>query len=216
MICIKILLSRWSSVDHHAKVLFVVSEAGNKVIIFSKNQTIFFPQYDPIDTKNAVITTLLTSFWRKAAESVSLKVKKWKKTDNWKNDLHKDPIASVKAVLTTMRYFPCSLREGYKIYTFFEKTIFHFSSICSYGHEACSDYNLADEVPTKGRQKWFAQGEKTVKKHIFSKKMICIKILLSRSKQCWPPRQSSLRCLREWYKICTSLTKFIFFLSRFL
>ena len=190
-----------------------MSEKTNRTTFFSKN---YFSSKCSQGQEEGIFWNILKDFPMKSQKCLSQRTKALKKHIIHKNDLHKDPIVSVKAVLTTMRYFPCSLREGYKIYTFFEKTIFYFSSICSYGHEACSDYNLADEVPTKGRQKCFAQGEKTVKKHLFSKKNDLHKDPIVSVKQCWPPRQSSLRCLREWYKICTSLTKFIFFLNRFL
>ena len=190
-----------------------MSEKTNRTTFFSKN---YFSSKCSQGQEEGIFWNILKDFPMKSQKCLSQRTKALKKHIIHKNDLHKDPIVSVKAVLTTMRYFPCSLREGYKIYTFFEKTIFYFSSICSYGHEACSDYNLADEVPTKGRQKWFAQGEKTVKKHIFSKKMICIKILLFRSKQCWPPRQSSPRSVRECYKIFTSFEKLFLFRNRFL
>ena len=43
---------------------------------FSKNPFFVFPQYVPMDTKNAVITTSLKSC-RGKAESFSLKVQKW-------------------------------------------------------------------------------------------------------------------------------------------
>ena len=53
-----------------------------------------------------------------------------------------------------------------KTYTFFEKSFFCFSSLRSYGHEEYGDYNLAEELSTKGRN-CFAQSTKMVKKYIF-------------------------------------------------
>ena len=47
-----------------------------KLILFSKNLIFVFPQYVPMDTKYAVITTSLKSCRRKA-ENFSLKVQKW-------------------------------------------------------------------------------------------------------------------------------------------
>ena len=67
-----------------------------------------------MDTKNAVITTSPKSFWRKAEKFRSM-YENLKKYIIQKNDLHKDPIGSVNAVLTTRRNLPCSLRERYKI-----------------------------------------------------------------------------------------------------
>ena len=48
--------------------------------------------------------------------------------------------------------FPSSLREVYKIYTFFEESIFYFSSKWSSGLEECTDYNLAEEFMTKAEK----------------------------------------------------------------
>ena len=54
-----------------------------------------------MDTKNAVITTSPKNF-RRTAEKFSLNVeKKLKKHTIQKNDLHKNPIVWMKAVLTT-------------------------------------------------------------------------------------------------------------------
>ena len=47
--------------------------------------------------------------------------------------------------------------------------------------------------------------------------MVCIKILLSRWMQSWPPRRSVLSSLQEWYKTYTFIRKihFLFFLHTF-
>ena len=66
------------------------------------------------------------------------------------------------------RRFPRSLREWPKLRTFCEKSVFIFYWICSYGHEECNDYNIAQALFTKGRKN-IAQCTKTVKNHIFQK-----------------------------------------------
>ena len=90
-----------------------------------------------------------------------------KKTYNSKNDLHKDPIVSVNAVLTNpLKFSLQSPRKVINLYFFSENFDFYFSSLRSYGREGCSNYNVAVGFLTNGG-KCFAQGEKTLKKYIF-------------------------------------------------
>ena len=124
MICIKIQLPRWRLCWPPCDIFLAVSEKDIKFILFSKKPFFIFPQYVPMDMKHAVITTLLTRFRRKAAKNDSLKVKKWKKTDNWKNDLHKDPITSVNAVLTTTPMFSSQPPRMLQNLYFFRKNHF--------------------------------------------------------------------------------------------
>ena len=115
------------------------------------------------------------------------------------------------------RSFPRSLREWYEVFTFFEEPSFCFFSICSFGNDECSDYNLAEEFSRKS-WKFFAQSTKLVKKNVYFKKTVCINILLSQWRQCWPPRGNFPCSFREGYKNCTFFRKihFLFFLKRIL
>ena len=142
-----------------------------------------------------MITTLLTSFWRKASESVSLKVKKRKKTDNLKTDLHKDPIASVNAVLTTQRNFPLSLREWYKILSFSKNQFFIFSQYVPL--DTTNAVITTSPMSFQRKVENFSLKKKIGKKNIYFKKMIGIRILLSQWMQSWPQRRSFPRSLRE-------------------
>ena len=113
------------------------------------------------------------------------------------------------------RSFSRSLREWYKNYFSYAKFSIYFSSIHFYRYEEYSDYKLAEKFSTKVRKNC-AQVTKLVKKNIYFKKTVCIKILLHRWMQCWPPRRSFPHSLREWYKNYFSSAKFIFFLNTFL
>ena len=74
-----------------------------------------------METKNALNITSPNNFWREA-EVVSLNTKKnGMKRIFQKNDLHKDPIVSVNAVLTTPPKFSLQSPRRIKIYTFFSK-----------------------------------------------------------------------------------------------
>ena len=126
-----------------------------------------------------------------------------------KNDLHKGPIVSWMQCWPPRWNFPRSLRGRFINYNFFEKSIFSFSLICSSGHEVFSDYNIAGEFSTKCR-KCFVQCKKNGK-NVKHKKLICMKFLLSRWMQCWPPRRIFSLNLREWYKNYTFSCKIRFF-----
>ena len=101
---------------------------GYKFNTFSKNPFLIFLHTNPMDTKNAVITTSPKSFWRKA-EKFSLNVKKTLKKHTFqKNDLHKDPIVSVSAVLTTPPKISLQSPRKIKFKLYFEIFLFQFSS----------------------------------------------------------------------------------------
>ena len=76
-----------------------------KIFFLPQISFFIFPQYVPIDTKNEVITNSRKSF-QQTSEKISLKVQKLlKKQIIQKNGLHKVPIVSLYAVLTTTPKF---------------------------------------------------------------------------------------------------------------
>ena len=108
--------------------------------------------------------------WRvvdKRPKLIRSKYKNGKKNIIQKIDLHKAPIVSVNAVLSIpLKVSLQSPRKVVNLYFFFENFDFYFSSLRSYGGGECSDYNVAEGFLTNGG-KYFAPGEKTLKKHIF-------------------------------------------------
>ena len=107
------------------------------------------------------------------------------------------------------RSFPRSLREWYKFLTFFEESSFFFS-LFSFGHDECSDYNLAEEFSTKN-WKIFAQCTQLVKKTYFLKKnglhndpIVSVNVVLTTSPKLplqFPWRIKSLYFFRKFFFI---------------
>ena len=109
------------------------------------------------------------------------------------------------------RSFPRSLRECYKILTFFEESSFFFLIIFLWTRRM--QWLQPRRRVFNEELKIFRSKYKIGKKNIYFKKTVGIKILLSRWMQSWLHRRSFPRSLREWYKNFFSSAKFIFYCS---
>ena len=163
MICIKIPLSLWMQCwSPRRRFPCSLREWLKKFSFFGKS-SFYFSSIRSDGHKECSDYNLAEVFSTKGRKCFPEFKKKQKKTKNIKK------LISIKFLLSRWmhcwpprRSFPPSLQEWNKTYTFFEKFFFWFSSLRSYGHEECGDYNLADELSTRGR-KCFAQSTKMVK-----------------------------------------------------
>ena len=139
-----------------------------KLILFSKNPFLFF-----------LITMLRTRRmrWLQPRRSVFEERRKSFRSiyKKFENNIKLKKVIGINFLLSRWmqcwpprRSFPPSLQEWYNTYFVFRKILFCFSSLRSNRHEECGDYNLAEELSTKGR-KLFAQNTKMVKKHVIQK-----------------------------------------------
>ena len=84
------------------KVSGPMSEKTNRTTFFSKN---YFSSKYSQGQEEGIFWNILKDFPMKSQKFLSQRTKGLKKHIIQKNDLHKDPIVSVKAVLTTMPIF---------------------------------------------------------------------------------------------------------------
>ena len=143
---------------------------------------------------------------------------RWKNGKNTyifkKTDLHRDPIASVNAALTTTPKLSSQSPRIVSNFNVFRRIKFLFFLIMFLWTRRMQWLQSRRRVSNE-KLKMFRSKYKIGKKNVFFKKTVCIEILLSQWMQCWPPRRNFPCSFREGWKVGTFFEKSIFYFCQY-
>ena len=207
--CIKIPLSLWMQCWSPRRGLPCSLREWHKTFTFFGKSSFYFSSIRSDGNEECSDYNFPEEFLTKGRKFFPQCTKTLKKHINQKIDLHKDPIVSVNAVLTTPPKLSLQSPRMIKNLYFFRKIVFLCFLITFLWTRRMRWLQTRWRIVDK-RPKMFHSKYKNGKKTYILKKMICIKIPLSLWMQCWSPRRRFPCSLREWHKTYTFFEKSFF------